>query len=119
MCLLLCIWTALLLGLIYAFFTAFVLVFREHGFTTTTLGCSFLGIGIGEVLGVLTQPLWNRRYRNYAKKHGSIPPFAGLSTNDSAALMFKLAATQRDQSRKGNGGSYTSANRSGLVLLHD
>ena len=74
MALFLCIWTALLLGIIYAFFSAFPIVFSAHGFSTTTLGLSFLGIGLGEILAVCTQPMWDKRYQRQLAELGKRPP---------------------------------------------
>ena len=74
MALFLCVWTALLLGIIYAFFSAFPIVFRAHGFSTTTLGLSFLGIGLGEILAVCTQPIWNKRYKRLLTELGGKRP---------------------------------------------
>jgi len=73
MALFLCTWTALVLGILYAFFSAFPIVFTAHGFSATILGLSFLGIGIGEVLATMTQPFWNKRYRKKAAELGHKP----------------------------------------------
>ncbi|KIW67232.1 hypothetical protein, variant [Phialophora macrospora] len=63
MCLLLNIYAAILLGIVYLFFGAFPLVFeRNHGFQLYQVGLSFLGLGIGMVLGVLTDPFWHKNY---------------------------------------------------------
>lgn len=61
MALLLDLWSALILGILYLAFQAFPIIFgEEHGFSTGLVGCTFLGIGLGLVLGTATQPLWNR-----------------------------------------------------------
>ncbi|PNP60175.1 hypothetical protein THARTR1_00199 [Trichoderma harzianum] len=69
MCLSLCIFTAILLGILYLFFGAFPLVFgKNHGFNLWQIGLTFVGIGVGMVLGMLTDPVWFRiRARLMAK----------------------------------------------------
>ncbi|QDS71980.1 hypothetical protein FKW77_001423 [Venturia effusa] len=75
MCLLLCILSAILLGIIYLFFGAFAQVFgHNHGFSLSELGLSFLGLLIGMILGVSSNVLWKRNYarlvRNYSEEKG-------------------------------------------------
>lgn len=61
MCLNLCLYSAILLGILYLFFGAFPLVFRvNHGFNQWQIGLSFLGIGLGMIAGTVTDPLWHR-----------------------------------------------------------
>lgn len=80
MLLLLCIWSALLLGILYLLFEAFPIVFeRQHGFTAPQTGLAFLGQAIGIVLGGATIPIWSRMYKRDAEKHGGqAPPEARL-----------------------------------------
>ncbi|KZZ96798.1 Major facilitator superfamily domain, general substrate transporter [Moelleriella libera RCEF 2490] len=60
MCLNLCLFSAILLGILYLFFGAFPLVFgNNHGFNAWQIGLSFLGIFAGMVIGVCTDPLWH------------------------------------------------------------
>ncbi|OAA51889.1 Major facilitator superfamily domain, general substrate transporter [Metarhizium rileyi] len=60
MCLNLCLFSALLLGILYLFFGAFPLVFgTNHGFNTWQVGMSFMGILVGMIIGVMTDPLWH------------------------------------------------------------
>lgn len=62
MCLNLCIFSAILLGIIYLFFGAFALVFRvNHGFEEWQIGLAFLGLLVGLVLGVATDPWYGLR----------------------------------------------------------
>ncbi|KAM0252872.1 hypothetical protein ACHAQJ_007502 [Trichoderma viride] len=65
----LCLFTAILLGILYLFFGAFPLVFgTNHGFNLWQIGLSFVGIGVGMIIGVLADPVWNRvRNRLIAK----------------------------------------------------
>ncbi|KAG6001298.1 hypothetical protein E4U21_004512 [Claviceps maximensis] len=61
MCLNLCLFSAILLGILYLFFGAFPLVFGvNHGFNAWQVGLSFIGILVGMVLGIMTDPLWHR-----------------------------------------------------------
>ncbi|CAH0046726.1 unnamed protein product [Clonostachys solani] len=69
MCLSLCIFSALLLGILYLFFGAFPLIFHtHHQFNLWQVGLSFLGIGVGLILGVLTDPIWSRIRLHYVSK---------------------------------------------------
>ncbi|KAH7312401.1 major facilitator superfamily domain-containing protein [Stachybotrys elegans] len=57
----LCIYSAILLGILYLFFGVFPLVFRENnGFNLWQVGFTFVGLGVGMVAGVMTYPLWHR-----------------------------------------------------------
>ncbi|KAH7346295.1 major facilitator superfamily domain-containing protein [Rhexocercosporidium sp. MPI-PUGE-AT-0058] len=59
----LCLFSAILLGILYLFFGAFPLVFMgNHGFSLSQTGMSFLGIFIGMVLGAATDPIWHKNY---------------------------------------------------------
>lgn len=60
----LCILSAMLLGILYLFFGAFPLIFeRNHGFTLSQVGLTFLGLFVGMVLGILSDPFWRWNYR--------------------------------------------------------
>lgn len=61
MALLLNTWNALLLGILYLAFQAFPIIFMEkHGFDAQTTGLTFLGIGVGMLCAISSQPFWNR-----------------------------------------------------------
>lgn len=58
MCLCLCLFCAVLLGIIYLFFGAFNIVFtNNHGFNQWQVGLTFLGITVGEVIAILFDPM--------------------------------------------------------------
>lgn len=65
----LCLFSAILLGILYLFFGAFPIVFEgNHGFTLSQTGMSFLGIFVGMALGVSTDPLWHKTYAHLIKR---------------------------------------------------
>jgi len=69
MCLNLCILSALLLGIVYLFFGAFPLVFgNNHGFTISQTGLTFLGILVGMIAAIVSDPLWRKNYVRLVKK---------------------------------------------------
>ena len=52
---------ALILGILYLTFQAFPIIFEgKHGFNMQCTGLAFLGMATGMVLGLCTQPYWNR-----------------------------------------------------------
>ncbi|KAJ5179913.1 hypothetical protein N7492_003123 [Penicillium capsulatum] len=72
MCLSLCIFSAILLGILYLFFGAFQLVFSNvYGLDLWQRGLCFLGLFVGMVFAILSDPIWRRNYarleRNYRK----------------------------------------------------
>lgn len=80
MCLSLCIFSAILLGIIYLFFGAFQLVFSNvYGFDLWQRGLCFLGLLVGMILAILSDPIWRRNYarleRNYRKTTSSADDF--------------------------------------------
>jgi hypothetical protein len=69
MCLNLCTFSALLLGNIYLFFGAFHLVFSDiYGFTLSEVGLSFLGLLVGMVIAVSSDPFWRKNYARLVHK---------------------------------------------------
>lgn len=56
----LCLFSAILLGILYLFFGAFPLVFRNtHGFNLWQSGLCFLGIFVGMMCAAASDPLWH------------------------------------------------------------
>ena len=52
---------ALILGVLYLAFQAFPIIFEGvHGFDMQMTGLTFIGIGLGMLSAVFTQPFWNR-----------------------------------------------------------
>lgn len=59
MLLLLDLWTSLVLGIVYLTFPIFPIIFgKERGFNQQSVGLSYLGIGLGMILALMTQPYW-------------------------------------------------------------
>ncbi|KAL7269270.1 hypothetical protein RUND412_008077 [Rhizina undulata] len=73
MVLLLCVFTAILLGVLYLFFQAFPLVFGNvHHFSLQLIGLTFLGLFVGMVSGILSDPVWGRNYARLVAKNGGV-----------------------------------------------
>ncbi|CAG8939254.1 unnamed protein product [Penicillium salamii] len=73
MCLNLCIFSAILLGILYLFFGAFQLIFDQvYGFTLWQRGCSFLGLLVGMVIAILTDPFWRWNYTRLERASAAV-----------------------------------------------
>ncbi|OJD21959.1 hypothetical protein ACJ73_06698 [Blastomyces percursus] len=69
MCLNLCIFSAILLGILYLFFGAFHLVFSTlHGFTLSQIGLSFIGLFVGMIFAIMSDPFWRKNYARLVQK---------------------------------------------------
>ncbi|KAI1104428.1 putative bicyclomycin resistance protein [Jackrogersella minutella] len=74
MCLLLCLFSAILLGVLYLFFGAFGLVFGDtYGFNLWQSGVSFLGIFTGMILCSGTDTIWRRVYNRLLEQNNGRP----------------------------------------------
>ncbi|OBZ75648.1 putative transporter mfs2 [Grifola frondosa] len=61
--LLLAIYIAIAYATLYAFFAAYPIVFQQHrGFSPGEGGLAFLGVGVGNVIGLCLAPMQNRLY---------------------------------------------------------
>lgn len=70
MCFCLCLFSAILLGVLYLFFGAFALVFQQvYGFNPWQVGLSFLGILVGMLIAVGTLPVWHHLYLYQVEQH--------------------------------------------------
>ncbi|KAF9785518.1 major facilitator superfamily domain-containing protein [Thelephora terrestris] len=90
MVLLLDIWTALTLGILYLAFQAFPIIFGLHGFSEEFIGLSFLGIGVGMILASLSQPYWNRLTLKEIQKHGSVRPESRLIMGQVGGILIPI-----------------------------
>ena len=69
MCLNLCVFSALILGIVYLFFGAFNVVFTEnYGFMLWQLGLTFLGLLVGMLCGAACGPIVQRNYLRLIKQ---------------------------------------------------
>ncbi|KAF8920630.1 MFS general substrate transporter [Mucidula mucida] len=93
MALLLNIWTALILGILYLSFQAFPIIFQDHhGFTMQQTGMSYLGIGLGMVLATPTQRYWNSLVAREAEKNGGhAPPESRLYMGQVGGILVPLS----------------------------
>jgi hypothetical protein len=96
MCLNLCLFSSLLLGILYLFFGAFNLVFTEvYGFNLHQVGLSFLGLLIGMLLAIASDPIWQRNYlrlvhknSHYSEPEYRLPPSIGGSILTTIGLFW-------------------------------
>jgi hypothetical protein len=89
MCLLICLLSAVLLGILYLFFGAFPLVFGNgHGFELWQIGLTFLGIFVGMMVGVASDVIWKKRYAELVRKYSEE---TGIENNSEPE--FRLTAT--------------------------
>lgn len=80
MCLNLCIFSAILLGILYLAFGSFPLIFgRGHGFTLSQVGLSFLGLFVGMILGIASDPIWHWNYRRLMRNRERATGEVGVS----------------------------------------
>ncbi|KAL0953075.1 hypothetical protein HGRIS_007275 [Hohenbuehelia grisea] len=92
MALLLDTWNALLLGILYLSFQAFPIIFQEgHGFNMQMTGLTFLGVGLGMIAAISTQPYWNRVFaRESLKYDGNPPPETRLLMGQVGAILVPI-----------------------------
>ena len=63
MCFNLCLFSSILLGILYLFFGAFPLVFTNiYNFNLWQTGLTFLGLMVGMLLAIASSPLWHKNY---------------------------------------------------------
>ena len=59
----LCLFSAILLGVLYLFFGAFEIVFQDnHRFEEWQIGLTFSGLLAGEVAAILSDEIWHKNY---------------------------------------------------------
>jgi len=86
MCLILCIFSALLLGIIYLFFGAIPLILRtNHDFNLWQTGLAFMGIMVSSFLCAATDPVWHRVRAFLIRRHSM-----DLERKDSSEPEFRL-----------------------------
>ncbi|KAL4998134.1 major facilitator superfamily domain-containing protein [Aspergillus recurvatus] len=73
MCLNLCIFSAILLGILYLFFGAFQLIFGNvYGMELYQRGLCFLGMFVGMSFAIASDPFWRRIYRKLEKNANEV-----------------------------------------------
>lgn len=92
MMLCLCVYTAILLGILYLFFGAFPLVFQNnHGFSLWQTGLTFLGIFVGMVLAAFSDPMWARlRAMLIAQRKAELAINGDYQGDDGSEPEFRL-----------------------------
>ncbi|KAJ3846003.1 major facilitator superfamily domain-containing protein [Lentinula lateritia] len=92
MALLLNTWTSLILGILYLAFQAFPIIFEtNHDFNMQETGLAFLGIGLGMLCGLASQPYWNQVFAREAEKNGGVaPPEARLYMGEVGGILTPL-----------------------------
>jgi uncharacterized membrane protein YccC len=89
MCMNLCIYSAILLGILYLFFGAFNTVFTTvYDFELWQVGASFLGILVGMIFAIASDPLWRKNYiRLEANHEKAVGKMANLCRNGDFLLV--------------------------------
>lgn len=65
----LCLFSAILLGVLYLFFGAFEIVFtNNHGFELWQVGLSFTGLLVGQLVAISTDSFWHNNYLRLIRK---------------------------------------------------
>jgi multidrug resistance protein len=65
----LCLFSSILLGILYLFFGAFPLVFRNvYGFNLWQIGLTFTGLMVGMLLAIASDPIWHKNYDRLLQK---------------------------------------------------
>ncbi|OBT97453.1 hypothetical protein VE01_04366 [Pseudogymnoascus verrucosus] len=90
----LCLFSAILLGILYLFFGAFPLVFRNnYNFTLSQIGLSFLGLFVGMLAALATDSFWHQNYRRLIKQNennGGAEPEHRLPPAISGAVLVPI-----------------------------
>lgn len=75
MCIASCTFSAVLLGILYLLFEALPLVFgNNNDFSLQQVGLTLLGLLVGMLMGMATDPWWDRRYLRLVAKSSTFPP---------------------------------------------
>jgi len=92
--LLLSLYISIMYGTLYALFSAFPIVFQQHrGFSPGQSGLAFIGVGVGIIMGTMTQSIQNKIYRRSMDQSetGRAPPEAYALTVVSNFFEFTRA----------------------------
>ncbi|KAK2728465.1 MFS multidrug transporter [Colletotrichum kahawae] len=87
------IWISLIYGILYLCFVAYPIVFSQHrGWGPGTSGLAFLGIGVGTILAILSEPLFRRIINAHPKDPvtGRVPPEATARVMTIGAILTPI-----------------------------
>ena len=74
-CTILCFYTAIAYGILYLLFTTFTSIFEgQYGFSSGTVGLTYIGIGIGMILGMVAFGAASDRILKAKTKNGEMKP---------------------------------------------
>ena len=80
MCLNLCLFSSILLGILYLFFGAFDVVFTHvYGFNLWQVGLTFLGLLVGMLVAIFSDPIWHWNYLRLLRNNESATHEPGKS----------------------------------------
>lgn len=93
MVLLLDLWNALVLGILYLTFQVFPIIFENgHGYDMQSTGFTFLALGLGMLISLCTQPWWNRlEARRSARHAGAVAPESLLTMGQVGGILVPCA----------------------------
>ncbi|KAI9643554.1 hypothetical protein NHQ30_008173 [Ciborinia camelliae] len=81
---------AVIYGILYLCFVAYPIIYTDlRGWTLGQSGLAFLGIGVGTMLGIVSEPLIRRMINSHKKdaETGKVPPEASVSIICIAAVL--------------------------------
>ncbi|CAK7222245.1 hypothetical protein SBRCBS47491_004800 [Sporothrix bragantina] len=87
------IWISVVYGILYLCFVAYPIVFTEgRGWSAGISGLAFVGIGIGTMFSICSEPLWRRIINSYPKdpETGRAPPEASARVMVIGAILTPI-----------------------------
>ena len=92
MCFNLCLFSAILLGILYLFFGTFDLVFTNvYGFNQWQVGLTFFGLLTGMIVALLSDPIWHFNYLRLLRNHNDT-----THTHDSAGSSTSTSQPEKE-----------------------
>ncbi|KAL0939592.1 MFS transporter [Colletotrichum truncatum] len=87
------IWISLIYGILYLCFVAYPIVFSQHrGWGPGISGLAFIGIGIGTILAIVSEPIFRRIINSHPKDPvtGRVPPEATARVMTIGAILTPI-----------------------------
>ncbi|OTB00600.1 hypothetical protein M426DRAFT_324152 [Hypoxylon sp. CI-4A] len=87
------VWISLIYGILYLCFVAYPIVFTQHrGWSPGISGLAFVGIGIGTMIAILSEPFWRRIINSHKKDPltGRVPPEATARVMIIGAILVPI-----------------------------